>query len=169
MLKIKEIKGEAIPIELLLEADPSEKAIQKYLQNSLCFGAFECDQIVGSCVTKEIAPNTAEIFNIAVAPSHQQRGIGSKLLKSVLTQLAERDFNSVVLGTGAFGYQLTFYQRLGFRVDSVVKDFFLDNYPEPIFEDGIQHKDMLRLTLDLTNLNSELSNPCHRTGFEILS
>ena len=38
----------------------------------------------------------------------------------------------------------------GFRVSSVEKDFFLENYPEPLYEDGIRHTDMLRLTLDLS-------------------
>lgn len=52
------------------------------------------------------------------------------------------------VGTGTFGHQLAFYQRLGFRVTHVDRGFFLDNYDAPIFEDGIQHKDMLRLTLD---------------------
>ncbi len=51
------------------------------------------------------------------------------------------------VGTGSFGYQLAFYQRHGFRVTSIDRDFFARNYPEPIFEDGIQLFDMLRLTL----------------------
>jgi hypothetical protein len=51
------------------------------------------------------------------------------------------------VGTGTFGYQLAFYQRQGFRVTSIDSDFFIKNYPEPIFEDGIQLFDMLRLTL----------------------
>jgi protein-L-isoaspartate O-methyltransferase len=52
------------------------------------------------------------------------------------------------VGTGSFGYQLAWYQRAGFRVFAVERDFFLDNYEEPIFEDGIQLKDMLRLAVD---------------------
>lgn len=55
----------------------------------------------------------------------------------------------VELGTGSFGHQLTYYQRHGFRVDAVVKDHFLIHYPEPLMEYGIQHKDMLRLYLEL--------------------
>ena len=35
----------------------------------------------------------------------------------------------------------------GFRVTSIDYDFFVKNYPEPIFENGIQLFDMLRLTL----------------------
>ncbi|WP_331435775.1 hypothetical protein [Photobacterium gaetbulicola] len=53
------------------------------------------------------------------------------------------------MGTGTFGYQLAFYQREGFRVVGIDKDFFLDHYDEPVMENGIQHKDMLRLQLIL--------------------
>ena len=71
------------------------------------------------------------------------------MLRHILEQLKESDVKSVELGTGSFGYQLTFYQQFGFRVDSIHKDHFIDNYDEPIFENGIQLKDMLRLVLKL--------------------
>ena len=35
-----------------------------------------------------------------------------------------------------------FYAQLGFAYSHTVKNFFVDNYPEPIFEDGIQCIDM---------------------------
>jgi hypothetical protein len=70
-------------------------------------------------------------------------------LKFALTELANKKVNRVELGTGTFGYQLAYYQRIGFRVESVLKDHFLANYPEPIFENGIQLKDMLRLYIEL--------------------
>jgi hypothetical protein len=53
------------------------------------------------------------------------------------------------VGTGTFGYQLAWYQRAGLRVQAVVRDFFLDQYDEPIVEDGIRHRDMLRLAVVL--------------------
>ncbi|SKA64261.1 hypothetical protein SAMN02745132_03842 [Enterovibrio nigricans DSM 22720] len=64
-------------------------------------------------------------------------------------QLRQKGIRRIELGTGSFGYQLTYYQRLGFRVDRIIKNHFLDNYAEPICENGIQHKDMLRLYLEL--------------------
>ncbi|WP_345774457.1 GNAT family N-acetyltransferase [Salinicola endophyticus] len=91
----------------------------------------------------------AEIFNISVAPSFQQQGIGSRLLKFALDALFDKRIRRVELGTGTFGYQLGYYQRHGFRVCAVVVDHFLKNYPGPIIENGIQHKDMLHLYLDL--------------------
>jgi len=106
---------------------------------------------LAACIVKAQTNSLAEIFNVSVSPElqGQGQGLGSKLLKLVLSQLPSKGINRVELGTGTFGHQLTYYQRLGFRVDSVIKDHFLLNYSEPIYENGIQHKDMLRLYVDI--------------------
>ncbi len=148
-MELREVGSNEVPTELLLEADPSLASIASYLHDSWCFAAVVEEQIEGVCVVKSSALNCAEIYNVAVSPSQQAKGIGSKLLKFVLFQLEEKGIRRVELGTGTFGYQLTYYQRLGFRIDSIEKDHFLLNYPEPIFENGIQHKDMLRLYVNL--------------------
>lgn len=144
-MDLREVQSSEVPIDLLLEADPSEDRIRSYLFDSWCFVASANGQILGACVVKPHNSISAEIYNVAVLPDHQAKGIGTKLLKFVLSQLSSKGIERVELGTGTFGYQLTYYQRLGFRVDSVVKDYFLLNYPELIFENGIQHQDMLRL------------------------
>lgn len=41
--------------------------------------------------------------------------------------------------------QLNFYQKMGYELFRVIKDFFITNYPEPVFENGKQLKDMLML------------------------
>ncbi|WP_261885873.1 GNAT family N-acetyltransferase [Vibrio pomeroyi] len=144
-----ELEPREIPMALLLEADPSEASIASYLDESWCYAAKQDNRIIGVCVVKLIGENVAEIFNVSVSPAHQQKGIGSKVLAFALKQLAQHDVKRVELGTGTFGYQLTYYQRAGFRVDSVIKNHFIDHYPEPIFENGIQHQDMLRLYIEL--------------------
>ncbi|WP_373959544.1 GNAT family N-acetyltransferase [Vibrio gigantis] len=144
-----ELEPREIPMALLLEADPSENSIESYLDESWCYAAKQDNQVLGVCLVKLIGENVAEIFNVSVSPAHQQRGIGSKVLAFALKQLAQHDVKRVELGTGTFGYQLTYYQRAGFRVDSVIKNHFIDHYPEPIFENGIQHQDMLRLYIEL--------------------
>ena len=73
--------------------------------------------------------------------------LGKKLLEFVINYFKEIGAKSLELGTGTFGYQLLFYQRFGFRVESIRKNFFVDNHSEPICEEGIQLKDMLRLSL----------------------
>ena len=107
------------------------------------------NKIIGVCVLKPIGKDKIELFNIAVLPHKQKLGVGSQLLQFVLNRLREKQFAYVELGTGTFGYQLTFYQRFGFRVHAIRKNHFTDNYAEPIFEHGIQHQDMLRLILKL--------------------
>ncbi len=134
---------------LLLEADPSEKQVRTYLASSHIYVAKQGDKDVGVCVIKPLENNSAELMNIAVCPHLQAGGIGRQLLEHVIEQSRQQGLKNLTLGTGTFGYQLTFYQRAGFRVTSIDKDFFLIHYDEPIFENGIQHKDMLRLTLAL--------------------
>ena len=136
-------------MNLLLEADPSEAKVREYLAGATCFGAFIGSQLVSVCVTNVNSEGDTELFNIASLPYMQGQGVGTRLLEFVISELASQKVAKLVLGTGTFGYQLTFYQRLGFRVDAVVKNFFIDNYAEPIYEDGIQHCDMLRLSLNL--------------------
>lgn len=149
MIEIKEISPYLVPQKLLLEADPSIERVNQYLEDSLCYVAVIQKEIVGVCVLNPVDKNRIELFNIAVLPENQKSGIGSQLLQFVLDSVREKNFESVELGTGTFGYQLTFYQRFGFRVDSILKDHFINNYDEPIFENGIQLKDMLRLILKL--------------------
>ncbi|UXI02603.1 GNAT family N-acetyltransferase [Photobacterium sp. TY1-4] len=148
-LLLSRANAECIPIALLLEADPSETQIATYLRDSLCFIARQGEDILGACVLNAHGEQQIELFNIAVRPTAQGQGIGAALLSFVIAEVKALGFRQIVLGTGTFGYQLTFYQRLGFRVDGVIKDFFIDHYEDAIFEHGIQHKDMLRLVLEL--------------------
>ncbi|USP11379.1 GNAT family N-acetyltransferase [Aeromonas dhakensis] len=151
-MKFVEMTPGQLPLALLLEADPAEQRIAAYLPGAWGFAALtgnNGNEVVGACVVGLVGEQTAEIFNIAVAPNRQQQGIGSGLLRFVLTSLAGKGVHRVELGTGSFGHQLTYYQRHGFRVDAVIKDHFLTHYPEPLMEHGIQHKDMLRLYLGL--------------------
>lgn len=147
-MRIDEVPPSEIPMDLLLLADPSEKAIKAYLNQSRCFVAYANGVVVGACVFKPIGAGRLELMNIAVFPSNQQSGIGTRLLENVIDKVKESGAKGLEVGTGSFGYQLTFYQRQGFRVSRIDKDFFLKNYPEPIVENGVQHKDMLRLTLE---------------------
>jgi ribosomal protein S18 acetylase RimI-like enzyme len=149
MIEIKEISPDLVPQKLLLEADPSIERVNQYLEGSLCYVAVIQKEIVGVCVLNTKGKNKIELFNIAVLPEKQKSGIGTQLLEFILDSVREKDIESVELGTGTFGYQLAFYQRFGFRVDSILKDHFINNYDEPIFENGIQIKDMLRLVLKL--------------------
>ena len=149
MLTFKIIPETEVPRDLLHVADPSEESVKKYLTGAQCFGAYVETGIVGACVVNRNVNDCTEIFNVAVLPEKQKQGIGTKLLEYVIKKLVDKNEKRIELGTGTFGYQLLFYQRLGFRVESVWKDYFVNNCDEPIFIDGVQLKDMLRLVLVL--------------------
>lgn len=146
-MQIKQIDPQTAPMALLLIADPNQAKIREYLANSMCWAAYIDQQIVGVAVAVELSAGLYELMNIAIDENQQQLGIGSALLKTVINDIGALHAKRLELGTGTFGHQLSFYQRHGFRVDRIDKDFFLNNYPEPIWENGIQHKDMLRLAL----------------------
>ena len=152
---IREVPAADAPMELLLLADPSEDKIRSYLSGSKCFVASAGTMAVGACVVQPRGTGTHELMSIAVHPAHQKSGCGTALLKWVIDFFCNTGARQLEVGTGTFGYQLAFYQRQGFRVTSIDRDFFVRNYPEPIFEDGIQLIDMLRLTLRYQG-----SDPC---------
>lgn len=134
----------SIPTDILLEADPSIEKIRKYLKDSYCYISKVDDDIAGAFVLLPRG-NTIELMNIVVKDTYKRHRIGSHMLKFAIEECKRLNFSSIFVGTGTFGYQLTFYQKVGFRVDSIIKDFFLDNYSDDIYEFGVQHRDMLVL------------------------
>ena len=56
-------------------------------------------------------------------------------------------FQTMYVGTSGSG--VAFYTRLGFTPSHTVTGFFTDNYPEPIYENGVLLTDMLYLTKEL--------------------
>lgn len=147
-MDIQEVPYMEAPIELLLEADPSREKLNAYLRHSICFVAKRHETLVGAYVVQGIAPRVYELMSIAVSPEQQQNGIGTILLKHAVATVGDLGARRLEVGTGSFGYQLAWYQREGFRVEAVERNFFLENYPEPIHEQGIQLKDMLRLAVE---------------------
>lgn len=146
-LLIQEVPATNAPMELLLLADPSEDNIRSYLPTSRCFVISSDAVVVGACVVQPRGADTYELMSIAVDPARQKSGYGTALLKWVIDFYRNAGAGWLEVGTGTFGYQLAFYQRHGFRVTRIDRDFFINNDPEPIFEDDIQLFDMLRLTL----------------------
>ncbi|MGE0130827.1 MAG: GNAT family N-acetyltransferase [Blastocatellales bacterium] len=147
-IEIKLVEKTDLPLDLLLLADPSIEQITAYLSCGEGFVAYQGDEPVGEYVIKEKGNGVFELMNIAVKEERQRRGIGAMLLQHAIETAKNKGARKLEVGTGCFGPQLSFYHRAGFRVVSIDKDFFTKNYREPIYEDGIQHKDMLRLAIE---------------------
>lgn len=138
------------PMDLLLLADPSRKIVEDYLQRGNCFIAENIGQIIGVYVLLPTRPETMELVNIAVIESQQGNGIGKKLLTHAIQTAKSMGYKTIEVGTrnSSIG-QLALYQKCGFRIIGVDLDFFIKHYSEEIFENGIQCRDMIRLSQDL--------------------
>lgn len=150
--KIRKLSGdETPPMDLLLLADPNEKIIHSYWDRAQCYVLeSEISEILGVYVLLTTRPGVCEIINVAVSESEQGKGFGKKLVLHAISQAKENGFHTIEIGTGNAGIgQLSLYQKCGFRMIGIDFDFFTKNYPEPIYENGILCRDMIRLSLDL--------------------
>lgn len=139
-----------IPYELLALADPSIEMIDGYIYRGISRGAYLKDKLVGVCVIAEKCKGVYEIMNVAVYEEHQGRGIGKKLVLDSIDTARKTGAKFIEIGTGNSSLsQLALYQKCGFRIIGVDRDFFIRNYEEEIFENGIRCVDMIRLSLDM--------------------
>ena len=99
--------------------------------------------IKAECVITQEGDNVYEIKNIAVLPDYQRKGYGKSLLGFLLSHYTA--CNTMTVGTGDAPSALTFYKKCGFTESHRIKNFFIDNYAHPMFEDGKQLVDMVYL------------------------
>ncbi|KKB33553.1 GNAT family N-acetyltransferase [Bacillus thermotolerans] len=143
-------KGENPPMDLLLLADPSRNMVEEYVKRGECYTAESDNQVIGVYVLLPTRPETVELVNVAVAEHYQGRGIGKQLVIHAVQTAKEKGYRTIEVGTGNSSIgQLALYQKCGFRITGVDIDFFIRHYQEEIFENGIQCRDMIRLSQDL--------------------
>ena len=143
-------KGEKLPMELLLLADPSRESVEEYINRGECFIAESNKRIIGVYVLLPTRPETVELVNIAVIEEEHGRGIGKRLVLHAIKVAKTKGYKTIEIGTGNSSIgQLALYQKCGFRIVGVDIDLFVRHYPEEIFENGIQCMDMVRLSQDL--------------------
>jgi len=148
-MEIKCIDSDKAPLDLLLLADPSTDNIASYLHDSVVFVVIiDSKPVAVSAVV--VKGKVAEIKNIAVATQHQRRGIGKKLIEHIKLFARKSQLDLIKVGTGNSSLQqLSFYQKLGFRIKGIISDYF-SNYRPEIYENGIRCLDMIVLEYDLT-------------------
>lgn len=142
--------NEKPPMELLLAADPSDEMINGYLPRGKCYVAEIEQRIMGVYVLLSTRPETVELVNVAIANSFQGQGFGRQLIHHAVQTAKSQGYKTIEVGTGNSSIlQLVLYQKCGFKIIGVDKDFFIRHYSERIIENGLQCKDMIRLSQDL--------------------
>jgi ribosomal protein S18 acetylase RimI-like enzyme len=140
---------------LLMLADDSETQVRAYYQRGELY-ALEDDagQPLGivHVLPYGTEPHEFEIKAVAVSADRHGQGLGTRMLSSVLGELRRQGARRVVLGTGNSGIgQIAFYQKAGFRMWRIERDFFTPErgYPADLEENGIPLRDMIWFDQDL--------------------
>lgn len=144
--------NDSIPFDLLLLADETIEAIEKYIFDSEVYIASENEQLTPVAVVAlyKISEADIEIKNIAVAEKWQRKGIGSCLISEVKKIAIANQYENILVGTAdGSSRQIHFYEKNGFVKYAVKKDFFIENYAEPIIEDGVMLRDMVMLKMKI--------------------
>lgn len=133
-------------LDLLLLADEQESMIDRYLDRGDMYVLDE-DGVKALCVVTDEGGGVLELKNIATAPECQRKGYGRRLIQFILDTYKDR-YSILQAGTGDSPLTVPFYESCGFRRAFVVRDFFTEHYDHPIFEAGVQLKDMVYLRRD---------------------
>lgn len=139
-------KGETPPYDLLKLADPSTIMIDSYLPKSGIYLAELEKEIIGVYVLFPISDLKVEIKNIAVKPELQGKGLGKLMLGHAEKTARSMDYKKIRIATANSSIApLHLYLSQGFLLQEIIPDFFIENYEKPIFENGVQCRDLMVL------------------------
>ena len=130
-------------LSLLLLADEQEDMIDRYLEKGRMYVLVDSG-VKGECVVTDEGNGVLEIKNLATVPEYQRNGYGKALIDFLVTEYAGR-YSVLQVGTGDSPLTIPFYEKCGFSRSHILPNFFTDNYDHPIFECGVQLKDMVYL------------------------
>jgi ribosomal protein S18 acetylase RimI-like enzyme len=137
----------------LLELADEPVPLRAYLQEGTLYGVVdESGTPQAAVLVIDLDDETAELRAVAVAEAAQGGGVGSAVVEEVCARLRGRGVRRVVVGTATSGIrQLAFYQRVGFRLTHVERDFFTreKGYPADLAENGIPTRDMAWMDREL--------------------
>ena len=138
----------------LLELADEPAPLRRYVDDGTLYGVVDdaSGRPRAAVLTIDQSDDTTELRAVAVAEGEQGTGLGSWLVSEVCDRLRDRGIRRVVVGTATSGVrQLAFYQRLGFRLERIERDFFTaeKGYPADLSENGIPTRDMAWMDLDL--------------------
>jgi ribosomal protein S18 acetylase RimI-like enzyme len=150
-LTIREAGADEIEalIPILRQAEETEGALRWSLAK-LSDAVYRMDdgQLVGAA-TMQWRGDGCEIMELAIAPERQGQGHGKHLVAWLIEEARRRGKCQMLVGTANSSIDnIAFYQKCGFRMDQIRKDYFW-YYHEPHYEHGIQVRDMLVFRYEL--------------------
>jgi len=133
------ILRDALPYEDRLRAELSDPLVTPY-------AAVLDSEIVGAAAIRWDAPS--EMTLLAVDAKRRGRGYGKAIVAAIVEEARARGVGRLLVSTASFSVDnILFYQKCGFRMSHVLRDYFATAFPEkqPPVWGGITLRDMLVL------------------------
>ncbi len=141
----------AFLLPVLADAEEGKERIRATLQDPTCtaYASWLDTQLAGAAVVRWEEEKPSEIVYIAVAPDWRGRGYGKQIMRFFLEELRKRGGHALLVGTANAAIDnIAFYQKCGFRLFEIRRDYFAYIQP-PMAENGIVLRDMIVLRYDL--------------------
>lgn len=149
MLKAVPYEQRTDYIGWLLLADDSENAVRSYLDYGDLYIIHIEEQVVGVMLFVALSDQSVELKNMALAENQRGKGIGKKAIEAAVKLYKDNGFKLMNVGTANSSIDnLAFYQKAGFRMFSIIKDYFAD-YDPPVYEHGIRGLDLVMFEREL--------------------
>ena len=138
--------GKKAYLPLLLEADPSEEMIDRYLGDGEMYVLMINGQAAAVAVVGQVDEEVCELDNLATAPGMRGKGYASRLVRHLL-RLYQPRCKRMRVGTAR--ELMPFYERFGFRYSFTREGFFLDEGYAGVQFDEEDLQDMQVLEMEL--------------------
>ena len=139
---------ELIPV--LLQAELSESALRWSLDNmSDTVYRMDDDDGLAGAATMRWNKEPVEILELAIDEGRHGQGLGRRMIEFLIAEARRRNKQALFVGTANSSIgNIVFYQKCGFRMDSVRKDYFW-YHRTPSYENGLRTRDLLVFRYDL--------------------
>lgn len=112
-------------LQYLLLADENEEIINEYIDDGEMFSIQYENQIVGVALFTFPSEHIVELKNIAIDSNYRGKGLGKLVLNKANAIYQDRNYSTMIVGTANCSIEnIIFYQKAGFRMAEIKKDFF---------------------------------------------
>jgi GNAT superfamily N-acetyltransferase len=137
-------------VSILHDAEEDDERISRALRDPACqaYAAMAGDEPVGAAVVRWSDREPSEILYLAVAATRRGTGIGRQIVAAIQGELPAHG-RTLLVGTANSALDnIAFYQKCGFRMYAVKRDYF-DYIQPPLRDHGIVMRDMIVFGYDL--------------------
>jgi ribosomal protein S18 acetylase RimI-like enzyme len=143
-------------VPLLHDAEEDDERIRAALRDPACaaYVARAGGETLGAAVVRWDDREPSEILYIAVAAPVRGTGVGQRLVAAIQAELPTHG-RTLLVGTANSALDnIAFYQKCGFRMYAVKRDYF-DYIQPPIRDHGIVMRDMIMFSYDLDDYDRD--------------